>query len=490
MSFWPELSAAVQHAVQLLYGWILLLVLIHQFVPNWKRFFLSDRWGGYARSGPLADLLLNPFISPLLGIAWASCAVALVSDWHPVVASFANLILCHYFFVASRWRSVLRGFGAPGFMTYWLGSAVFLLALTRCAAPAVQPLAVLFLQVDIALIVFSAGLYKFRSGYARGEGMDYGLVNPMWGYRPKFFRRLPVDRKIFFLFNQSAWVSQLVGAALMLMPATRWLGGGLEIVTYLYIATQIRLGWLAEQMMVVGLLFFCVGTPPGDWFATHWPAPVVFGSPTSSGLVCIAPLLRVFLWFHLSLTMLCHAGLFYNFYGRRRLPFPFQGALETYSNFFGIILWRVFSVDHLNFYVNIYRSSATEDGESARELLSEWQNPFNFRFWHVGEAITVTSLFTTLKYYPSNDALFRDRLIQYGRTLPCARGQELVFEYLCIRKTAGHYEDRLACRYKFDPRVGQIRMEAIDPMCSPKMAHGTSPLHETARPGSYAPKAT
>jgi hypothetical protein len=320
--------------------------------------------------------------------------------------------------------------------------------------------------------------------------MDYGLVNPMWGYWPGLFRRLPAAHGIFRFLNWSAWTSQLAGAALMLIPATRWLGGLTEVITYLFIATQIRLGWLAEQMMLIGLLFCTTGSPAGNWWAAHWPLPESFratSSPASAELILSA---RMFLWLHLVFTGLCHAGLFYNFYGRRRLPSPFQRALEAYANFFGIIVWRVFSVDHLNFYVNIYHAPTSAGPATERTLLSKWLDPLNLRFWHVGEAITVTSLFTTLKYYPSNDAIFCDRVLRYARTLPCPKDHELVFEYVSIKKIAGRYEDRVICRYHVNPRADDLRTEVVDPAGSPKAAHGTSPLHETAHPGTYAPKIT
>lgn len=481
----PELSPAVQNSFQTLYGALLLLVLVHQFLPNWRRFFLSDRWGGYAHSGPLVNLLHRPSVLPLLGAVWALCGGALLCSWHPVLAALINLILCHHFFVTLRWRSLLRGFGAPGFMTYWLGIAVFLLALTRWSAPALQPLAVLFLQVDIALILFSSACYKLRSGYASGEGMDYGLVNPMWGYWPNVFRKLPERRVVFALLNQAAWVSQLVGAVLMLVPETRWLGGALEIATYLFILTQIRLGWLAEEMMLVGLLFFTTGSPPGDWLNVHWPAPADFTTVSTVQWPSWPLILQTLLVLQLVLVPLSHAGLFYNYYGRRRLPFPLQGILDAYAGFLGIILWRVFSVDHLNFYVNIYHGPP---GGVPRVLISEWRNPANLRFWHVGEAITVTSLFTTLKYYPSNDHLFLERILRYARTLPCPMNHELIFDYVSICKSHGHYEDYVTCRFLVDPSTGTMRREILDPTFSPGAEHPTSPVFETARVGSYAPK--
>ncbi len=334
MNFWPELSLPVQHAFQFLNGVLLLLVVGHQLAPHWRRLLTGERWGGCAQSDPVADLLHRPARAPAVLLVWAACAVALILDWHTTLAAFVNVLLCRYYFVAMRWRGVGRGFGAPGFMTYWLGVAVFLLALTRRHAPGAHSLAVLWLQVDLALIIFSSGVYKLRSGYRQGEGMDYGLVNPMWSYWPEFYRRLPPTHWIFRFLNHSAWTSQLASSLLMLIPATRWLGGLAEIITYIFIATQIRLGWLAEQMIVCGLLFFTIGSPVGVWLGTPLAAGAAVlachsGSRPAGSTFTLQPCL----WLLLALTPLCHAGLFYNFYGRRRLPVVLQHSLEAYANF-------------------------------------------------------------------------------------------------------------------------------------------------------------
>jgi hypothetical protein len=482
MNFWPELSLPVQHAFQCFNGVLLLLVLGQQLAPRWRQFFLGERWGGWGQSDSVTDLLHRPaLVLPVLAV-WSGSAIALICDWHPILAAAANVLLGRYYFVTMRWRGVARGYGAPGFMTYWFGCAVLLLAVTRRHAPGLQPLAVFFLQVDLALIVLSSGIYKLRSGYRRGEGMDYGLVNPMWSYWPGFYRAQSTRHPLFRLLNQSAWSSQITGALLMLVPATRWAGGLIEIATYVFIATQIRLGWLAEQMIAGGLLFLTADSPPGKWLASHLSLPGNFSSGATSPT--LAMLLQAFLWLQLVLVPLCHAGLAFNFYGRRRLPGPLQMALDAYANFFGVIVWRVFSVDHLNFHVNIY-AAAANDGSRP---LSRWQERGDRRFWHVGEAITVTSLFTTLKYYPQDDAIFRARVFRYARTLPRAAGEELVFEYVAIRKLAGSYRDCVLCRYHVDPDAGTLRCEKIAPDISLHEANAASLLHPGIKPGSYAPR--
>ena len=487
MSPWPELDLPVQLLYQRVYAVLLALTLLHQIAPNARRFLVSDRWGGYARSSPVVDIMHRPWLAPIVLAGWLACAVALACDWQPVAAGLINLYLCRYYFVAMRWRGVLRGFGAPGYMTYWLGLAVLLMAVTRDHAPALHAPALLFLQIDLALIIFSASFYKFKSGYRQGEGMDYGMVNPMWAYWPGLFRRLPVGHPIFRLLNASAWSSQFLAALLMVIPQTRWIGGLLILLTYLFIFTQIRLGWLAELMMLAGLLFFTAGSPPAVLIGS------LPGSPTSATVAAAVPEAvisagRLLIAVHLAGTVLCHAGLYYNFYGRRRLPAPLQRAVEIYSNLFGIIIWRVFTVDILNFHIAIHVADTPDAPPGSRRTLSQWRSPSSLRFWNVGEAITVTSLFTTLKYYPSNHGLFQERLVRYARTLPCPPTGEVCFEYVSIQKHGQRYVDRSVMLFHVDPRAGSVRVDHLDPRFSASATPG-SVVHEAALPGSYAPKA-
>src|SRR5258705_6698415 len=96
--------------------------------------------------------------------AWFSCAAILATGRWTFAASIVNLLLCRYFFVHMRWKGVLRGMGAPGFMSYWLAAAVALLEYTTRYAPESRPLAVFVMQVDFALIMLSAGIYKCTAG--------------------------------------------------------------------------------------------------------------------------------------------------------------------------------------------------------------------------------------------------------------------------------------------------------------------------------------
>lgn len=190
-SFLPQLSASTQAFIRSAYG-VLMLATIAQAVPEARRFFVSDRWGGYARSSADVDAVQNPVTMPVLLVVWALAAVAMVAGWATPWAALVNLVFCRYFFIHMRWKGVLRGMGAPGFMAYWTGLAVFLLEYTSRFAPDLRSIALLVLQVDLAFIMLSAGVYKFTAGYPRNHGMELGLCNPMWGYWWKWYAARPL----------------------------------------------------------------------------------------------------------------------------------------------------------------------------------------------------------------------------------------------------------------------------------------------------------
>jgi hypothetical protein len=186
------------------------------------------------------------------------------------------------------------------------------------------------------------------------------------------------------------------------------------------------------------------------------------------------------------LLPLAHAGLFYNFYAHRSLPAPLQRVLERYTNFFGIIIWRVFSVDHLNFTIRIYNQHRIS-GE--RTLISRYGFGGIRRFNQVAESIAITTLFTTLKYHPSNSNLFVERLLRYSRTLPCPADCVLTFEYVSILKRDDAFVFVPVAEYRVDLVSGMVQEQVLDEIVSVRAAHAVSPVHEGARPGSYAPLA-
>ena len=477
-SVFPHLSLSTQSFIRTAYGLLMVATLI-QALPQARRFFVSERWGGYAQQGRGVDWVQNPVALPFVLALWFFSMLALVAGRWTVAAALVNVLLCRYFFITMRWRGVLRGMGAPGFIANWLALAVLLIEYTRYYAPRLRGLVLLVLQVDFALIMLSAGIYKFSAGYRANNGMELGMANPEWGYWWRLWSRQRPGGWWFRLFNELAWSTEVIAAILMLLPPTRLVGGMLILVTFIFIASQIRLGFLCEMVMLCCLIYVYPGSVVDSMLAS-------LGVPAEPAVTAIAPalgnsLLATGLWVYLALLPLAHAGLATNLYARKRFPGLLQRALEIYTNTFGIIVWRVFSADHTNFLIEI--DECRPDG--SRRRISTWGR--GARFGHVAEAITVTTLFTTLKYYPSNSTLFTHRLLRYARTLPHQSGSTLEFRYVAVVKRVDRFDFVVGAVYTVDVSKNTVDERVIDASISVRAPVAESPVHEAARPGTYAP---
>jgi hypothetical protein len=469
------------------YG-VLLLGTLLMALPQSRRFFVSERWGGYGRSAPLVDAIQNPALVPWIIVLWLGCALGIIFDFYGVACAFINLLLCRYFFISMRWRGVLRGMGAPGFMTYWLAAAVFFLGFGSRydASGDVFSYASIAFRVDFALIMLSAGTYKLFAGYARNHGMELGMVNPWWGYWWRFYQRRSPDHWIFKTLNHLAWTTEVVAAVLMLIPATRLIGAALIFVSFTFIATHIRLGFLCEMVMLSTLLFIDRGSAAERFLQSLWPQATAGPELSWAPPPWMTETLGLVLLAYVVLLPLAHAGLYYNFFARRALPSRLQRILERYTNFFGIILWRVFTIDVINFFVRIHQ---VDQRGARREYTSfgDWDWASRFRYNHVGEFVCFASLFTTLKYYPSNRRLFEERLLRYARTIPTPPGGRLVFEYFSIKKTPGCFDFLPVREFLVDPASGCVDEKVVEASVDVCAADEASPVHEGDRPGSYAP---
>ena len=481
----PELSLHAQVFIRAAYGVLLCGSLMLAF-PHWRRFFLSERWGGYGQSLREVELVQNPVSAPLVLAVWWICGVFIAAGvWSPWPAVL-NLLLCRYFFIGMRWKGLARGMGAPGHVLYWGGLAVVLLEYCLRYAPDVRPLALQVLQADFAFIYIASGFYKFSAGYPQNQGMDLGMANPAWGYWWKFFRNMPPSHGLFRFLNHLAWSSQILAGILMLLPPTRFVGGAIIIGMFIFIATQIRLALLCEVVILCsGVIFFHPGSA-GDKLLAAIVGPVTQPTVESfPGLGVFNTGLVILLGVYLILLPLAHGGLSYNFYLRRSFPQPFQKALERYTNFFGLIIWRVFSVDIVNFFIRVFR--CPEGRTDERVLISHYGWRGGFRFDHVVESITLTCIFTTLKYYPNNKALFEERLLRYAKTFEFSPHDLLLFEYVSIKKESDKFVFVPVAEYVVDLSVMTVQERILDASVSPRAADAVSPVHEGIRPGTYAP---
>src|SRR5471032_3355875 len=95
-SLLPTLSLELQAFVRIVYGALLLLTL-GASLPHARRYFQSERWGGYAQSTPAIDAVQNPWAGAALMAVWFAAAAGLVIGRVVFIASAVNLVLCYYF---------------------------------------------------------------------------------------------------------------------------------------------------------------------------------------------------------------------------------------------------------------------------------------------------------------------------------------------------------------------------------------------------------
>lgn len=442
-------------------------------LPHARRFFASERYGGYAKSTRFSDAAQSPVGITLILIVWLTAATALIIGFQTIIFALINLAFCYYFFVQTRWKSILRGMGAPGFMTFWLAALVFFLEYAQKFDPSHKLLEQILLvfKVDFALIMIAAGFYKLIAGYAKNQGMEFGLVNPWWGYWWRLYKKIDPSHFSFKILNFLAYNTELAAGIFMLIPATQFFGGLLIALSFLCILTQIRLGFLGEMVILATFLFVgetIFGRAPA--FNALVPTPALFG-PLNTAV-------SVFLWAYLIMLPLAYGFMYYNFLGRKRLPKVIQVVMEKYTNFFGMIIWRVFSVDIVNFFANIYIQDRTT---GARKRYYDW-----LRFWHIGESITLASIFTTLKYYPNNFELFKERILRYAKTIPDVKGSLVIFEYMSIQKD-NQFRFAPAAEFIVDAERNAVEERTLIKDFSVRAAHSVSPVFGSAKPGSYAP---
>lgn len=450
------------------YG-ILMLLTLCATLPNFRRFFSSETHGGYLMAGTWIDRLTSPPANTLLGLVWFGCNGCLLGYRWVLPAAFVNLLICHVLFIRFRWNSLLRGMGAPGFISHWLGALVFLLEFSHHldGSGKLREQILFVFQVDFAFIMLAAGFYKLISGYAQHMGMDIGAANPIWGRYWKIFMKIPPANPYYHFQNIMAISGELAAGVLMLIPSTRALGGAIIAGSFIYVMMLIRLGFLCEMVIL------CTFTHMGPYFFEHL-GPVVAAQPAHPWL---STWLSSALWAYLVLLPFGYAFLYTNFLGKKRLPAMLQKTGEFYTNFFGMILWRVFTIDLVNFFPRIHRQGP--DGTRRT-----YDPPT--RFWHVGESITLATLFTALKYYPDNVELFKGRLLRYAKTVPRKPEEQVVFEYISIQKVR-LYEHRAVAEFLVDPDRGSVDEITLDPQFSLRAVARNSPTLRTAGPGTYAP---
>ncbi len=464
--------------IRIVYGGLLLAEQIC-LIPLIRWYFTSEDCGGFMDRSRQWHWAQKPGVAIFLFSLWVLSAIALIAGRHVLLAAAFNLAFSYVYFIRTRWSSILRGMGAPGYMTFWLAALVFFLELATHAGSfekSFHTAVLLCFQIDFAVMMLDSGLIKILFGYARNEGMDYGLVNPYWSYGWQSWKGKRPSNLIFKVLNHLAYLSEIAGGLALLYPPTRTLGVLLIAGGFLFVATQIRLGMLAEMMMLATFIYLPSAGPASSPESPLWTLP----SWLSQTFIA-------FFWTYAILLPFIKTALYYNYFAKKKLHAPLQRFLETYTNTFGIILWRVFTADLTNFYVRIYRVDRETGEKREYSRFGKLGREIKNRYQWVGEFICLTSIFTTLKYFPQSPEKFERKLLRYVKTID-PTGQDLIlFEYISIQKTETNYSHVPVKIFWVDAQNGTVRQEVLEPAISIHRPHPGSRLHPSLNPGTYVP---
>lgn len=400
--------------------------------------------------------------------------------------------LFRWLFIGQRWKSVRRGCGAPGFMSHWAVRYFALFEIVRAIDPSARLGQAIWeaYRVDFGLIMLCAGLYKALSGYLRDEGMEYGRVNPMWGYHWRFFNKKNPFGFYPRLMNAVACFVEIISGIFILCPnsSMQTMGALAITLSFLYVACFIRLGRLSVLMALL---------------------PFMLWQSVRSGAIEPHAMLTLPTWLESCLLFTIYAYIaalpvfkviqYYNYLAQKPLPFGLQKPFDRCMNWIPIIIWRVFTADLVNFYVRIYAvgpsfpqgEKAVVD-ESTYDLTQKGPILLKMRFLHVCESIALTSVFTTLKYFKDNFAAFENKLTSYSESIIGAMAlpdqehvSELRYEYVSITKGEHGFNNRHVASFIWERATHKVRIEKLDPDFDPSTLSAHSPIKQAAAPGTY-----
>ena len=464
---------------------VLFLVDLLLYLPYAQVCLGPGYWGpGHARA--------VRFVVPL----WAAAALALVLGVYPLIAALALWLLFRHYYIANRWKNPFRGGGAPGFMSHWVAMYLVCFELARALDPSGRLTASVRLMsnVDLGVILLCSGTYKALSGYLRGEGMEYGLANPFWGYWFRWFQRQRPSHVLFRL--QDAWVPiaqmgtgtcLLLGASSTFLPELRSVGAVMCILSFGYLLPTVRLGRLAVLMMIPPLWFL-------PELGVALPEPLARAVPAIAAPAAVISALQAATIAFIAVLPVIKVMQYLNLFAKIELPGPLQRGLTWFANRVPIIMWRVFTPDVTNFFVRIYRIDRAsgertpivhEDTTYSYRDRAHWRR--SLRFLHVTESIAFTTVFTTLKYFRSQRELFEGRLRAYAATLG-EDGALLELEYVAILKGERAFEFLPVTRFRLDLATGELSETRLVPDFEYDAPAKHSHIKETAGYGTYAPR--
>jgi hypothetical protein len=194
------------------------------------------------------------------------------------------------------------------------------------------------------------------------------------------------------------------------------------------------------------------------------------------------------------LLLLTKVVQYFNLLKKKKVWSPLQKIADGFGQIWPVILWRVFTADITNFFVRIRRLGDPEgvwlvhEETTYRYGRKTWKNPRNkLRFLHVTESVALASVFTQLKYYPSDPGRFRERILAYAASLPDSTPSDGIWEFhlMQIEKGAEGFHFQPTRIYRVEVASQRVEETWRRPDDRFAEAHEGSSMTRSAQPGVY-----
>lgn len=435
-------SAQAAHAFRIAVA-VVIAAQVLAYALRSRRFFTAERYGGYVDDASGPTWLYRPVGAAFFLTAWFLAAIVLAVIGGPLPA-LACAIAARYAFVRMRGRSLAGGMGAIGRMAHWLAWAVAALETASWldASGATRGLVALVFRIDLGLILLSAGTYKLLHGYAHNRGVQYALANPWFARFPSIGRRIAPRGGVAYALNLASAIGEtVIGLGLLIPPAAPFAAFALA-GAFVVLAIVMRLGLLAESVVVAALLFVAPGSwldrrlaflGPGVVTPLHLTPAVL--SPLAVALIALGALLP-----------LLYAAMAYGFYTRHALPRPLQGAVDRCVRTLHLTLWRVVTIDYITCWVRIERVDA-----GVRHPVPSGVD--------AADVAALLGVFNSLRFFDTEDE-FQRRLRRYARAIQGGTNASVEFTYAHFDLDSPTWRERVTNRFTV-AADGSIREERL-----------------------------
>jgi hypothetical protein len=401
-------------------------------------FYGTDYYGGILSNRYSANLIKGRHLQLVYPI-WLLCAaIAVIAVSKPifqVVAIFICLIFSRIFFIELRFKTIYRGCGAPGFMTYWILLYFFLIRTFEISKVDKSQLISLML-LDLSLIFWSAGIFKYRAGYLSGKGIEFGLANPMWCRNYRFIR-IHLGPSVTKFLNLSAVIVEILISLLLIQGADILVFAGLFLLVIMFITLiPVRLGLLTLTMINIPFCIFLYLISIQSLDSTGRQAP---------GLTLII--------LHIYGVLLVFANI-WNWLSFYSFPSPvvvrqIGGLCQRMT---GAIIWSVFNA-------NITENFVQVEFSQSRKKVQSWESPALRIQRNVHYNIMLANLALFPHYFPSLKDDFQDRVLAVCRYVSPYKNSIVRIRIFKLVHQSGNWSEKLFRTYMVDLKRNSVTIQ-------------------------------